>query len=47
MQTEKTIMLQEVAMQPAFVRANIAPMLAAMRQVPGAGARRGRCGTGS
>ena len=33
MQTEKTIMLQEVAMQPAFVRDNIAPMLAVMRQV--------------
>lgn len=33
MQNEKTIMLKEVALQPAFVRDNIDPMLAFMRDV--------------
>ena len=33
MQSEKAVMLKEVALQPAFVRDNIAPMLAVMRDV--------------
>ncbi len=33
MQNEKAVMLKEVALQPAFVRDNIAPMLAYMREV--------------
>jgi glucosamine--fructose-6-phosphate aminotransferase (isomerizing) len=32
-QNEKTVMLKEIALQPAFVRDNIAPMLALMREV--------------
>jgi glucosamine--fructose-6-phosphate aminotransferase (isomerizing) len=32
-QNEKAVMLREMAMQPAFVRDNIAPMLAVMREV--------------
>ena len=33
MQNEKAVMLKEMAQQPAFVRENIAPMMATMREV--------------